>query len=93
MDVALLEKKKVIEHQMTLVKEKMTKIKKNAIQIQTQITKMLEDTLDEMQQIVRKKTDQLKCDRHELARQHTEILYVQEFIKKQSNEAPPLEFL
>ena len=37
MDVALLEKKKVIEYQMTLVKEKMTKIKKNAIQIQTQI--------------------------------------------------------
>ena len=26
-------------------------------------------------------------------RQHTEILYVQEFIKKQSDEAPPLEFL
>ena len=52
MDVALLEKKTVIEYQMTLVKEKMQKIKKNAIQIQTQITKMLEETLEEMQEIV-----------------------------------------
>lgn len=92
-DVALQEKKKVIENQMALVKKKMTRIKENAMQIQQQITEMLENTLNEMQIIVRKKTDQLKCDRHELVRQHTEILYVQEFIKKQSEEAPPLEFL
>ena len=91
--MALQEKKKVIETQMALVKKKMTRIKENAMQIQKQITEMLENTLNEMQIIVRKKTDQLKCDRHELVRQHTEILYVQEFIKKQSDEAPPLEFL
>ena len=91
--MALQEKKKVIETQMALVKKKMTRIKENAVRIQKEITEMLESTLSEMQRIVRKKTDQLKCDRHELVRQHTEILYVQEFIKKQSEEAPPLEFL
>ena len=67
-DVALQEKKKVIENQMALVKKKMTRIKENAMQIQQQITEMLENTLNEMQIIVRKKTDQLKCDRHELVR-------------------------
>ena len=55
--MALQEKKKVIETQMALVKKKMTRIKENAMQIQKQITEMLENTLNEMQIIVRKKTD------------------------------------
>ena len=88
-----MEKKKVIETQMGLVKKKMQRIKENAATIQKQITDMLEVVLAEMQTIVRKKTDQLKCDRHELVRQHTEILYTQEFIKKQADEADPLDFL
>ena len=53
---------------MQLVKKKMSRIKENAQKIQKDITEMLENTLKEMQEIVRKKTDQLKCDRHELVR-------------------------
>ena len=43
-----MEKKKVIETQMGLVKKKMQRIKENAAAIQKQITEMLENVLAEM---------------------------------------------
>ena len=42
---------------MALLKKKMTRIKDNAVQIQTEITDILTATLAEMQRIVRNKTD------------------------------------
>ena len=71
----------------------MDRIKENALSIQTQITKMLTDSLNEMHDIVQKKTSVLKADHHELTRQYQEIMYVQSFLKAQADEAAPLEFL
>jgi len=46
-----------------------------------------------MHDYVKRKTEFLKSDQHELKREFQEILYVQTFFKIQSEEAPPLEFL
>ena len=51
------------------------------------------NALNDIDKHVRAKTDQLKSDRNELNRQLYEILYAEAFIKKQSEQADPLEFL
>ena len=57
------------------------------------INKILMSALNDIDKHVRAKTDQLKSDRNELNRQLYEILYAEAFIKKQSEQADPLEFL
>lgn len=92
-DDALEEKKKVIEDRLSAVTKKMKKLKDNAVQIQKEVTKMLTETLEELHSIVQTKSNVLQSDRHELLRQLHEILFVQEFLRLQSKEAVPLEFL
>ncbi len=82
-----------LEGNLLLVQKKMQRIKENTLSIQDQITKMLEDHLQELHEIVQRKTSILKSDQHEINRQRQEILYVQSFFKIQSAEASPLEFL
>lgn len=92
-DDALEEKKKVIEDRLAAVTKKMKKLKENTVQIQNEVTKMLTETLEELQSIVQQKSNILQSDRHELLRQLHEILFVQEFLRLQAKEADPLEFL
>ena len=72
---------------------KMQHIKENAKTITEQINSILMRALDDIDKHVRAKTDQLKSDKNELNRQLYEILYAEAFIKKQSEQADPLEFL
>ena len=72
---------------------KMQYIKENAKTITEQINSILMRALDDIDKHVRAKTDQLKSDKNELNRQLYEILYAEAFIKKQSEQADPLEFL
>lgn len=51
-DIALSEKKKVIEGQLQAVKKKMSRIKENALSIQQQLTDILEKTLSDMHDII-----------------------------------------
>ena len=72
---------------------KMQHIKENAKTITEQINSILMRALDDIDKHVRAKTDQLKSDKNELNRQLYEILYAEAFIKKQSEQADPLELL
>ena len=72
---------------------KMQHIKENAMQVTEKINQILMNALNDIDKHVRAKTDQLKSDRNELNRQLYEILYAEAFIKKQSEQADPLEFL
>jgi hypothetical protein len=67
-DDALVEKKKVIEERLAAVTKKMKRIKENATDIQSKVTAILTETLEEMQKFVQKKSAVLKSDRHELIR-------------------------
>ena len=71
----------------------MRSIKDNAKAVTDKITNILMKALEEIDQNVRAQTDQLKSDRNELNRQLYEILYAEAFIKKQSEQADPLDFL
>ena len=81
-DVALTQKKHVIQQKLQQIMLKMNHIKDNAKAVTQQINQILERALDDIDKHVRAKTDQLKSDRNELNRQLYEILYAEAFIKK-----------
>ena len=92
-DVSLTQKKHVIQQKLQQIMAKMQHIKENAMQVTEKINQILMNALNDIDKHVRAKTDQLKSDRNELNRQLYEILYAEAFIKKQSEQADPLEFL
>eukprot|EP00347_Sterkiella_histriomuscorum_P006480 403352607 len=92
-DVGLDEKKKLIIEQIGNIQEKIKQIKVNAESIQQQITRILEETINSLMQVVQQKSAILKSDRLELSRQFREIDFMTEFLKRQAEETTPLEFL
>lgn len=53
---------------MTLVKNKMTRIKQNSHQVQQTISEILDKLLQEMHEHIQRKSNILKSDRQELIR-------------------------
>lgn len=67
-DVILDEKKKTIVEQFQMISDKIKQIKTNAEGIQSQITSILEDTMNTLHYEVTKRSAILKSDRQELFR-------------------------
>ena len=61
--------------------------------MQDQVSKMLEDLLKELHEIVQRKTSILKSDEQEVKRQRQELELVEQFLKQESAESSPIEFL
>ena len=57
------------------------------------ITQIVEKALKDLYEVVQMKTNILKADRIELARQYKEIQFMAEYLKAQADGADPLEFL
>ena len=53
----------------------------------------MEKALKDLYEVVQQKTNILKADRLELARQYKEIQFMTEYLKAQADGADPLEFL
>lgn len=92
-DVSLNQKKLVIQQKLQQIMAKMQHIKENQKSVTEKINRILFYALDEIDLHVRAKTDQLKSDRNELNRQLYEIVYAEAFIKRQSEQTDPLDFL
>lgn len=61
-DVGLEEKKKLIVEQIANIQDKIKQIKVNAESIQQQITRILEETINSLMQVVQQKSAILKSD-------------------------------
>ena len=92
-DVALEDKKALIHDQINLIQDKLRSVRSNAENIQTQITKILEDCMNQLMVEVQKKSSILKSDKVELSRQFKEIEFMTEFLKRQAEETAPIEFM
>ncbi len=92
-DVALDDKKQLIHDQITIIQEKLRMIRTNAENIQTQITKILEECMNQLMVEVQRKSAILKSDKVELSRQFKEIEFMTEFLKLQAEETSPIDFL
>lgn len=68
-------------------------VRSNAENIQTQITKILEECMNQLMVEVQKKSAILKSDKVELSRQFKEIEFMTEFLKRQAEETSPIDFL
>lgn len=68
-------------------------IRSSAEKIQTEITKMLEECMNQLMVEVQRKSAILKSDKVELSRQYKEIEFMTEFLKLQAEETSPIDFL
>ena len=80
-DVALEDKKVLIHEQINMIQEKLKSIRTSAEKIQNDITKMLEECMNQLMVEVQKKSAILKSDKVELSRQFKEIEFMTEFLK------------
>lgn len=71
----------------------MRSIKQSAEKIQNDITKMLEECMNQLMVEVQKKSAILKSDKVELSRQFKEIEFMTEFLRLQAVETSPIDFL
>ena len=92
-DVALEDKKNLIHDQINMIQEKLRSIKLSAEKIQSDITKMLEECMNQLMVEVQKKSAILKSDKVELSRQFKEIEFMSEFLRLQADETSPIDFL
>lgn len=80
--MALDDKKALIHDQINSIQDKLRQIRSNAENIQTQITKILEECMNQLMVEVQKKSAILKSDKVELSRQFKEIEFMSEFLKR-----------
>lgn len=76
-----------------MIQEKLRSIKQSAEKIQNDITKMLEECMNQLMVEVQKKSAILKSDKVELSRQFKEIEFMTEFLRLQAVETSPIDFL
>ena len=92
-DEALEAKKVLIMDQIEIIQGKLQQIKSSAEQIQTQITRILEECMNTLMVEVQKKSAILKSDKIELSRQYKEIEFMTQFLNLQARQTSPIEFL
>jgi len=68
-------------------------IKTQATNARAAITQTVEQALKELYEIVQHKTNILKADRLELARQYKEIQFMSDYLHAQMDGTDPIEFL
>ena len=83
-DEALEAKKVLIMDQIEIIQGKLQQIKSSAEQIQTQITRILEECMNTLMVEVQKKSAILKSDKIELSRQYKEIEFMTQFLNLQA---------
>ena len=79
--------------QIEIIQGKLQQIKSSAEQIQTQITRILEECMNTLMVEVQKKSAILKSDKIELSRQYKEIEFMTQFLNLQARQTSPIEFL
>jgi hypothetical protein len=92
-DAALEQRKQMIKTQMDSISKKISAVKSQSQAAQNVITQIVEKALRDLFEVVTQKTNILKADRLELARQYKEIQFMSEYLKAQADGSDPLEFL